>query len=136
MASYHKALRLKPDFAEAHYNLGRVLQELGRLDEAVVHYHKAIDIKPDYVEAYNNLGAPLQALGQIDDAINNYQKALSFNPDFGEALYNLGTALLDLGRHKEGLKYIQDGKGLIEFSSDKQTHSFTILGGTLRGANQ
>ena len=71
-----------------------------------------------------------------DDAINNYQKALSFNPDFGEAQYNLGTALLDLGRHNEGLKYIQEGKGLIEFSSDKQTQYFTILGGTLRGANR
>ena len=113
-----------------------MLQELGQLDEAVLHSHKASDIKPDYAVAHNNLGIALHELGQIDDAINNYQKALSFNPDFGEALYNLGNALLDLGRHKEGLKYIQDGKGLIEFSSDKQTHSFTILGGTLRGANR
>ena len=63
----------------------------------------------------------------------SYHKALDLKPDFGGAQYNLGSALLDMGQHKEGLKYIQDGKGLIEFSSDKQTHSFTILGGTLRG---
>ena len=34
-ASYEQALRLKPDFAEAHHNLGDVLRLQGKLDEAV-----------------------------------------------------------------------------------------------------
>jgi Flp pilus assembly protein TadD len=32
--SYKKVTELKPDFVEAHYNLGVTLQNLGRLDEA------------------------------------------------------------------------------------------------------
>ena len=32
--SYKKAIELKPDYVEAHYNLGVTLQNLGRLDEA------------------------------------------------------------------------------------------------------
>ena len=31
--SYEKALTIKPDYAEVHYNLGVTLQELGQLDD-------------------------------------------------------------------------------------------------------
>ena len=32
--STRKAIEIKPDFAEAHYNLGRILIDLGKLQEA------------------------------------------------------------------------------------------------------
>ncbi len=38
------ALATKPDYAEAHYNLGGVLQVLGKLDKAVASYRKALAI--------------------------------------------------------------------------------------------
>ena len=53
---------LKPDYAEAHSNLGTTLKELGRLDEAVASYNQAIALKPDYAEAHSNLGATLDEL--------------------------------------------------------------------------
>ena len=59
LASYTKAIALKPDFAEAHSNLGVTLQELGRLDDALASYNKAIALKPDYDEAYYNLSFPI-----------------------------------------------------------------------------
>ncbi len=55
MASYRRALEIKPDFAEAHNNLGIVLQDLGRSDEAAESYRRALEIKPDFVEARTNL---------------------------------------------------------------------------------
>jgi len=51
---YEKALSIKPDYAEAHYNLGFTLQKLGQLDAAVRSYKKVVAIKPDYAEAHNN----------------------------------------------------------------------------------
>ena len=39
---YLEALRLKPDYAEAHNNLGLVLMQDGKGDEAEVHYREAI----------------------------------------------------------------------------------------------
>ena len=45
-------MALKPDFAEAHSNLGGALRELGRLDEAELSYSQAISLKPDYAEAH------------------------------------------------------------------------------------
>ncbi len=62
-ASYRQALRLKPDYAEAHNNLGVVLKELGQLDEAVASYQQALRLKPDYAQAHNNLGIALHGAG-------------------------------------------------------------------------
>jgi hypothetical protein len=54
-ASCRQATVLKPDFAEAHYNLGITLQELVRLDEAEASYVQAVALKPDYAYAFWNL---------------------------------------------------------------------------------
>ena len=56
LASYDKAIALKPDYAEAYNNRGNALSELKRHEEALASYDKAIALKPDYAEAYNNRG--------------------------------------------------------------------------------
>jgi tetratricopeptide (TPR) repeat protein len=52
---WEEALRLKPDMAAAHYNLGVVSEQTGKIEEAIGHYQQALEIKPDYVEAQNKL---------------------------------------------------------------------------------
>ena len=100
-----KALSLKPDYAEAHSNLGNALQGLGELEEAVASYHKALSLKPDYFEAQTNLGTALQGLGEREDAVASCRKALAIKPDYAEAHYNLGIALHDLGNLNEAEKH-------------------------------
>ena len=57
IAQYEKALRLKPDYAEAHNNLGHAWSQMpGRLNDAIAQYEAALRIKPDYAEAHYNLG--------------------------------------------------------------------------------
>ena len=51
VASYDKAIQIRPDYADAYSNRGAALQELGRLDEALESCDKAIQIRPDYAEA-------------------------------------------------------------------------------------
>jgi predicted O-linked N-acetylglucosamine transferase (SPINDLY family) len=79
---------LKPDYAEAHYNLGITLKELGRLDEAEASYKQAIALKPDYAEAHSNLGNTLQALGRLDEAEASYNQAIELKIDFSDAYNN------------------------------------------------
>ena len=62
VASFRKALAARPDFAEAHYNLGTV-EALGALSEAVASYQRAVALKPDLAVAYFNLGNTLRAKG-------------------------------------------------------------------------
>ena len=44
-----------PHFAEAENNLGAVLEQLQRNDDAVAHYRRALEVEPGYPEAARNL---------------------------------------------------------------------------------
>jgi protein O-mannosyl-transferase len=114
IAESRGTLRIKPDFAAAHNNLGAALVENqqgdngarrqnGAVDEAMVHYRMALQINPDFTQAHSNLGTALLLKGHVDEAIAHYQKALEIDPDFAEARYSLGNALLAKGRYSESI---------------------------------
>ena len=96
--SISKALTIKPDYAEAHCNLGSVLKALGKLDDAEISYRKAITIKPDYAEANYNLGNALKFIGKFDEAMLCYRKAITIKPDYAEAYLNLSVTLQGQGK--------------------------------------
>ncbi len=91
----------------AHNELGNILLQRGRVDEAMVHYQQALQIKPDSVEACYHLGNALFQKGNLDEAIAQYQQALQNKPDFAEACYNLGNTLFQKGRVDEAMVYFQ-----------------------------
>ena len=103
VACYRRALELKPDYAEAHNNLGVALKDQGKLDEAVACYRRALELKPDYAEAHNNLGNALKEQGKLDEAIACYRRALELKPDYAEAHNNLGIAFKDQGKLDEAV---------------------------------
>ena len=102
--SFKSAINLKPDFADAHYNLALTHQELNHLDDAVKSYQETLAIQSDYAKAHNNLGIIYNELGQNNDAIKSYKEALSLQPDFVDALNNLGNIQTELGKLDEAIK--------------------------------
>ena len=101
---WRDTLAKNPDCWMAHNNLGLLLSNQGRIEEAMEHYHKAIQINPNYSEALNNLGVALAAKGRFDEAIENYRKAIQINPNYSDALNNLGIALAAKGRFDEAIE--------------------------------
>ncbi|HBH73456.1 MAG TPA: hypothetical protein DDY43_08430, partial [Synechococcales bacterium UBA10510] len=89
--------QLKPNYPEAHNNLGNALKEQGDLDAAIASYKTALQLKPNYPEAYNNLGITLKEQGDLAAAIASYNTALQLNSNYPEAHNNLGIALKDQG---------------------------------------
>jgi tetratricopeptide (TPR) repeat protein len=85
-----EALRINPEDADAHNNLGNLLKELKRYDEAEKEYKEAFRINPDYALAHNNLGNLFKELKRYDKAENEYEEALRINPDLAEGHNNLG----------------------------------------------
>ncbi len=100
-AIYRRALELKPDLAEAYYDLGNVLDAAKRFDEAETAYRRALELKPDYTEAYINLGCVLEATERFGEAETAYRRALELKPDYAEARFNLAILLLSLGRYAD-----------------------------------
>ena len=56
-----ETVKIEPEFAEAHYNLGILLRQKGKIDEAVLHFSKAVEFQEDYKLALFALGETLQA---------------------------------------------------------------------------
>ena len=102
--AFQKALSIKPDYAEAHNNMGIVLRDKGKLKEAIEAYAKSLSIKPDYAEAYNNMGIALKDQDKMEEAIEAYTKALSIKPDYANACYNMGITLKGQGRLEEAIE--------------------------------
>jgi len=100
---YKKALEIKPDYAEAYYNMGIALKDNGDLDAAINSYKKALEIKSDYVGAYFNTGNILKDTGDLEAAIDSYKKALEIKPDYAEAYNNIGLVLKDKGDLEEAI---------------------------------
>ena len=103
LAAFQKAAELMPGDAEAHNNLGSVLQERGQLDDALASYRSALQIDPRFVEAHYNLGNALSELGHLEEAVDSYRSALKFNPNIAVIHSNLGAALQELGRIDEAI---------------------------------
>ena len=116
-----KAAELLPDDAQAQNNLGIVLVDLGRLDDAMASYRRALALKPDYAEAHYNLGIVLADLGRLDGALASYRQALALKPDDAQAHSNLGNVLKDLGRFDDALASCRQALALKP--DDAQVHN-------------
>jgi len=98
-----KAIRIRPNIAEAHSNLGNALQKSGKTEEAIASYRKALAINPKLAAIHNNLGNALLEIGRIDEAISCFQNALVLKPDFVDVYCRLGSVLFKEGRVAEAV---------------------------------
>jgi len=94
---FDHALRVTENNSQMHNNLGNVLSEKGKLQEAISHYTSALKINPNYGEAHINLGVALANQGKLEDAIEHYSAAVRLKPNSPELQNNLGIALFRRG---------------------------------------
>ncbi|MFL2494241.1 MAG: tetratricopeptide repeat protein [Porticoccaceae bacterium] len=78
--------------------LAAVLQNFGRIPEALSAALKVIKIAPGDAEARFNLGKVLEELERLKEAETSYRDAIVLKPKFPEAHFNLGTTLKKLGK--------------------------------------
>jgi protein O-mannosyl-transferase len=93
MDHWEQALRLKPDYADAHINLGMALLRSGRFAEAAGHWEQVVRLKPHDADAHYNLGVCREKTGKVREAIAQYEAALRLKPDLTTAQNDLAWSL-------------------------------------------
>ena len=100
-----------PNNARSHTNLGNVLAQKGKFEEAKAHYSEALRLYPvfakttyhrDFIETIHyNLGLILTQEEKFEEAKAHYAEALRLRPMFAEAHTNLGNLLIQEGKLEE-----------------------------------
>ena len=101
IAAYERAIAGRPDFADAHNNLGRLHHDRGELARAEGHYRIAICANADIALYHFNLGVVVEDQGRHAEAIAHYERALELAPEMADAHYNLAR-LYELTARRAG----------------------------------
>jgi tetratricopeptide (TPR) repeat protein len=91
IAEFEAAIRLKPELAEAHNNLGLVFMQTGNDEKAIAEFRAAIQQRSDYADAHANLGAVLTPTDAAA-SIAELERAVALQPGLLKAHYNLAIA--------------------------------------------
>ncbi len=113
------AVRLRPDYAEAHYNLGIALATDRRLDDAIAALRETVRLIPEHAEAHMRLGATLAASGRPEAAAESFHRAIRLKPDLPAAYVYLGNVCAGLGKMEEAVDYYR--QALKQQPSDLET---------------
>ena len=115
LKNYQKAIKIKPDFYQAYFNMGSVLRHLGRKDESISSYEKAIEINPNYIDAHKNLSAMKKykkndsQISQMKTLLSNENLSLKDRIDLNFAMARVNE---DLECFDEFFKFLNEGNKL------------------------
>lgn len=98
-----RAVELNGESVKIRTNLGRVLLERGRAQEALPHLEQAIELAPESHEVWRVLGNVYSEMGRSDDAIAAYREALLLNDEDAWTMNNYGLVLIRAGRFEDAL---------------------------------
>ncbi|HEY4181564.1 MAG TPA: tetratricopeptide repeat protein [Kofleriaceae bacterium] len=102
-ACYRRAIAGRPDHADAHNNLGRLLHEQpveagGGAAAAEAHYRLALCSRSDVALYWFNLGVAMEDQGRASEAISAYERALAIDNSLADAHFNIARQYEQLGR--------------------------------------
>jgi Tfp pilus assembly protein PilF len=94
---YESIVEAFPDSAMSHYQIGRELQDMGRLREARGHYEQTLSLAPNMLPAHIFFGVLLSDQQDLPRAKEHFERALAMDPKNAEVHNNLGIVLEELG---------------------------------------
>lgn len=113
-----KLIETDPKCSTHWLNKGRVLNDLGLYEEALIAYKKAIEVDPENPHTWYNAGRFLASiLGKYSESIEYFDMALKIEPNFDAAWMCKGSAYGDLKEHDEAIKYFDKAISINPYNS-------------------
>ncbi|MGL4370832.1 MAG: tetratricopeptide repeat protein, partial [Spirochaetota bacterium] len=104
---YRKIVDIEPASERArtaYINMGIVLDEAQRFEEAVEAYNSALTINPKDDTALYNLGIAYKHAGKPEEALRSWKKATELNPDSEKPLIARADLLYERGQYDDALE--------------------------------
>lgn len=94
---------LRPDNAQAYFDLARAREARGEAGAALASYRQALARDPGHAEALFDIAGIHAREGRLAEAMSCYRDLLRRQPGHAAALCNLATALKELGQLAEAI---------------------------------
>lgn len=98
-----RAVQLAPASGEAHFSLGQVYKEQGRVVDAGSEFRTAVSLDPNHSAALAALGQIKLDQGSLAEAQENFKRSIAINSGNSSAHFGLGATLLKLGQTDDAL---------------------------------
>lgn len=104
-AAYRNVIRHAADRIDAYLNLGALLYEGGRLQEALAVYEQGLQRAPREARLHYNRALALEDLRRENDALAAYEACIALADDFADAHFNAARLYEQLGRNQLALRH-------------------------------
>jgi len=122
-----RAVSHVPEAPGVHHNLGNILLELRRFDEAAEAYERCAQLGGNTAELLNNIGVLRRQQGQFAAAEAAYLQALALNPEYVDAYNGYGRVLERQKRHEEALQQYSKALALAPKHASTRYHAGMAL---------
>jgi tetratricopeptide (TPR) repeat protein len=129
LSLWTSAVQACPESAKSHYNLGKALEVVPDLPEAIAEYRVSLRIDPDHADVHTNLGNALAAIGRVPEAIAEYRAAMQIEPERVEPRNNLANALVSMGQLPEA---ISEFRAALRIRPDSAEVHYNLANALLR----
>ncbi len=114
LKAYEEAIKLKPDFYPAYFNIACLYSNVQNYEKAIYYYKLSIKYKKDFAYAYYNLGCLYLKTEQYNLARKSFESAIKIKPDEPDYYYNLSYTYKKLDNTKRAEKAIHLYNELIK----------------------
>ena len=111
---FQKAIKIDPDYSEAHNNLGYAQEKLGNFEAAIPYYRKAVSnlVYATPEKAFINMGRAYYRMGKYDSALTAYKEAIKRAPNLDLPYLGLALCYNATGRYGDASASLTRAIGL------------------------
>lgn len=103
----NQSIQVKPDFAQAHYNLGILYERQGRLKDAITKLEQVLSINNKDIGVGFQLGILYYRNNEKDKALNLFEQIVALQPDYANARWFLSAMYEERGRFDDAIAQVK-----------------------------